>query len=48
MNRRFARFACIDWSGAKGERQKGIAVAISDGPGRTPFNPKRGRANITT
>lgn len=24
----FAHFACIDWSGAKGERQKGIAVAI--------------------
>lgn len=36
MDRRFRRFACIDWSGAKGERQKGIAVAISDGPGRTP------------
>ncbi|ATE64751.1 hypothetical protein [Rhizorhabdus dicambivorans] len=36
MIRRFARFACIDWSGAKGERQKGITVAISDGPGRTP------------
>lgn len=36
MTRRFGRFACIDWSGAKGERQRGIAVAISDGPGRTP------------
>lgn len=36
MSRRFTRFACVDWSGAKGERQKGIAVAISDGPGRTP------------
>ena len=36
MTRRFARFACIDWSGAKGEWQKGIAVAISDGVGRTP------------
>lgn len=36
MNRRFRRFACIDWSGAKGDRQKGIAVAMSDGPGRTP------------
>ncbi len=34
--RRFQHFACIDWSGAKGERQKGIAVAVSDGPGRTP------------
>lgn len=36
MTRSFRRFACIDWSGAKGDRQKGIAVAISDGPGRTP------------
>jgi hypothetical protein len=36
MIRRFGRFACIDWSGAKGDRQKGIAVAVSDGPGRTP------------
>ncbi|KRB85349.1 hypothetical protein ASE00_00645 [Sphingomonas sp. Root710] len=36
MIRRFRRFACIDWSGAKGERQKGIAVAVSDGTGRTP------------
>lgn len=25
--RRFTRFACIDWSGAAGERQPGIAVA---------------------
>lgn len=25
--RRFTRFACIDWSGAAGERQTGIAVA---------------------
>ena len=36
MNRRFGHFACIDWSGARGERQKGIAVAVSDGPGKTP------------
>lgn len=36
MIRRFQRFACIDWSGAKGDRQRGIAVAVSDGPGRTP------------
>lgn len=36
MNRSFGRFACIDWSGAKGERQKGIAVAVSEGPGKTP------------
>lgn len=26
----FAHFACIDWSGAAGERQKGIAVAICE------------------
>lgn len=26
----FSHFACIDWSGAKGERQKGIAVAICE------------------
>jgi hypothetical protein len=25
--RRFTRFACVDWSGARGPRQKGIAVA---------------------
>ncbi len=36
MTRRFQRFACIDWSGAKGEWQKGIAVAVSEGPGTTP------------
>lgn len=27
---RFAHFAAIDWSGAKGERQRGIAVAMCD------------------
>lgn len=34
MTRRFARFACIDWSGAKGAVQPGIAVALctADGP----------------
>lgn len=26
----FAHFACVDWSGAVGERQKGIAVAICE------------------
>lgn len=30
MSRRFTRFACIDWSGARGERQKGIALAVAD------------------
>jgi len=33
MKLRFASFAAIDWSGAVGERQKGIALAIC-GPGR--------------
>ena len=28
MSERFARFAAIDWSGAKGRQQKGIAVAV--------------------
>ncbi len=28
--RRFERFAAIDWSGAKGKRHKGIAVAVCD------------------
>ena len=27
---RFARFAAIDWSGAKGKRHKGIAVALAE------------------
>ncbi len=27
---RFARFAAIDWSGAKGKRHKGIAIAMCD------------------
>lgn len=30
---RFARFAAIDWSGAKGIRHKGIAVALCGGDG---------------
>lgn len=29
MTPRFARFAAIDWSGAKGKRHKGIAVALA-------------------
>ena len=36
MIRRFERFACIDWSGAQGEWQSGIAVALADAIGRTP------------
>jgi hypothetical protein len=33
---RFARFAAIDWSGAKGRRHKGIAVAICETGTMTP------------
>lgn len=29
--RRFSQFICIDWSGARGERQAGIAVAMARG-----------------
>lgn len=29
--RRFTHFAAIDWSGARGERQRGIAVALASG-----------------
>ena len=34
--RRFARFACLDWSGAQGERQPGIALALCDEGDDTP------------
>jgi len=34
--RRFTRFAAIDWSGAKGKRHKGIAVAICDADEAAP------------
>ena len=33
---RFARFAAIDWSGAAGERHKGLALAICDAEGGPP------------
>jgi hypothetical protein len=33
---RFARFAAIDWSGAKGGRHKGIAIAICDAGDAAP------------
>jgi len=33
---RFAAFAAIDWSGAKGARHKGIAVALCRGGGAAP------------
>lgn len=31
--RRFAHFAAIDWSGARGPRQRGIALAVASGTG---------------
>ena len=34
--RDFARFAAIDWSGAKGRRHKGIALAICDAGDKAP------------
>lgn len=34
--RRFTRFACIDWSGARGERLSGIAVAECHADGGPP------------
>lgn len=33
---RFDHFLGIDWSGAKGEKQKGIALALADGGGGPP------------
>ncbi|UVI40505.1 hypothetical protein [Qipengyuania spongiae] len=40
---RFAHFLAIDWSGAKGARQKGIALAIADARGGPPVLVERGR-----
>jgi len=34
--RRFAQFLAVDWSGAKGPRQKGIAVALAKAEGGPP------------
>lgn len=31
--RRFTHFAAVDWSGARGERQRGIALAVASGAG---------------
>src|SRR3546814_20141687 len=42
MNR-FQCFAAIDWSGAKGRRHKGIAVAICDSGDATPRLVERHR-----
>lgn len=36
MNGRFRHFAAIDWSGAAGERHKGIAVALAEATGGPP------------
>ncbi|WP_086734158.1 hypothetical protein [Erythrobacter colymbi] len=36
MTPRFAQFLAVDWSGAKGPRQKGIAVALAQAGGGAP------------
>ncbi|HEX8526631.1 MAG TPA: hypothetical protein VF689_06625, partial [Allosphingosinicella sp.] len=36
MTPRFQRFAAIDWSGAKGRRHKGIAIAVCEAEGGPP------------
>ncbi|BBC74088.1 conserved hypothetical protein [Altererythrobacter sp. B11] len=36
MDRRFRHFLAIDWSGAQGPRQKGIALALAERGGGTP------------
>ncbi len=36
MTARFSHFLAIDWSGAAGERHKGIAVALADADGGAP------------
>lgn len=41
---RFGRFAAIDWSGAKGRRHKGIAVAICGAGDSSPVLVERDRA----
>ena len=43
MADRFAHFLAIDWSGAKGPKQKGIALAISDAGGGPPVLVDAGR-----
>ena len=34
--RRFSRFACVDWSGARGERLQGMAIAVCGADGGAP------------
>ncbi|HSG34976.1 MAG TPA: hypothetical protein VLA37_10600 [Sphingomonadaceae bacterium] len=41
LTHRFRHFLAIDWSGAKGERQKGIALAIADAGGGPPVLVER-------
>ena len=40
----FARFAAIDWSGAKGRRHKGIAVALAEADAVAPVLVRPGHA----
>ena len=42
--REFAHYIAIDWSGAKGSRQKGIALSLADSEGGPPVlvNPPKG------
>ncbi|MEO5705987.1 MAG: hypothetical protein ABIT10_07360 [Alteraurantiacibacter sp.] len=40
---RFSHFLAIDWSGAAGERHKGIALALADARGGPPVLVARGR-----
>lgn len=42
--RRFTHFLAIDWSGAKGERQQGIALSLADAAGGPPVLVERGRS----
>lgn len=41
---RFSHFLAIDWSGARGARQKGIALAVADAKGGPPVLVQRGKA----
>ncbi|MEC7743367.1 MAG: hypothetical protein VYE13_12935 [Pseudomonadota bacterium] len=43
MTARFRHFLAIDWSGARGPVQKGIALALADGAGGPPVLVERGR-----
>ena len=42
MTARFSHFLAIDWSGARGPVQKGIALALADGAGGPPVLVERG------